>query len=154
MALHGARAAAPGLLLPLEVHHAGPGVGVLDALWQLSQCDFFIGSVSSLSWTVAQFASRPLPLMQEFGPPEEYRWCLEHAVCCRGGSCEAGAGSAGGQRLRAAAERLARMAACGQLSELSWRAPSMPLVEAEAAAAVAREVAAAAAAAAALPAAA
>ena len=150
MALHGAlgggAAAAPGLLLPLEVHHAGAGVGVLDALWQLSQCDFFVGSVSSLSWTVAQFASRPLPLMQEFGPPEEYRWCLEHAVCCRGGSCEAGAGSAGGARLRAAAERLARMAACGQLGEPSWRAPSMPQVEAEAAAEVAREVAAAAAA--------
>jgi hypothetical protein len=122
LALHGA-VLAPGLA-PLAVHHAGAHVGVLDALWQLAQCDIFVGSVSSFSWMVAHFASRPLPVLQAFDAAGQYAWCAAGGVCCAGEECREGLGA-----LAATAARLARMAGCGQLSEGSWRAPDMPEVE-------------------------
>ena len=115
MALHGAQLRHGGAL---SVHYSGAEVAPLEALWALSQCDVFVGSVSSFSWVVAQFSSRPAALLQDWSSAGEYKWCLAGAGCCdQAGACD------GAARLLMAetAERLARMAGCGQLNEASWR---------------------------------
>ena len=102
----------------LRVFFYGPEVGALDAIWALSQCDFFVGSVSSLSWVVAHFGSRPVSLLQSWDKAGDYAWCVEGSVCCNGGTCNL-EGKAG-EPLRAAAARIAEMARCGQLNEEGW----------------------------------
>ena len=114
-ALHGAVAAHGGAL---AVSFSGVEVPFRDALWALSQADIFVGSVSSFSWIVAQFSSRPASLLQKWEEGGPYKWCLEGMGCCnQQGECDAQA------RLLmvATAQRLGRMARCGQLSEASWR---------------------------------
>lgn len=109
--------AGPGGAIHLRVFHYGPGqASSLDTIHALSQCDVFVGCVSSLSWAVAQFSSRPYPLMQRWGG--DYAWCVTGGLCCEGGGCEVNGGARDG--LQAHLDKLARMAACGALNERSW----------------------------------
>jgi hypothetical protein len=102
----------------LEVSISGVEVSFRDALWALSQTDVFVGSVSSFSWIVAQFSSRPASLLQSWDDAGEYKWCLEGMGCCdQAGVCDAQARFL----MLATAQRLGRMARCGQLNEDSLR---------------------------------
>lgn len=88
-----------------------------DALWRLSQTDFFIGSVSSFTWIVAQFSTRPASLLQHYPDSGHYKWCLTGQGCCeRSGVCNWEAKAI----VAAAAARLADMENCGQLVQASW----------------------------------
>ena len=67
--------------------------------------------------TVAQFASRPASLLQQWDKGGDYKWCLEGMGCCdQKGVCNQQARLVTLQ----AAERLAAMAECGQLNRASW----------------------------------
>jgi hypothetical protein len=88
-----------------------------SALWMMSQTDVFVGSVSSFSWIVAQFSTRPAALLQDWQDGGTYTWCLTGAGCCqRDGTCDAAAEAL----MAETAARLARMHSCGQLSRASW----------------------------------
>ena len=97
----------------------------MPTLWALTQADVLIGTVSSFSWAAAVVSTRPVALLQEFersaafafkSTGEDYAWCLNDHGCCRvEGSCNWVARAA----MAAAAERLAHMAACGQLDSRS-----------------------------------
>ncbi len=114
-ALHGARAPHGG---EVQVSISGREVPFREALWALSQADVFVGSVSSFSWIVAQFSSRPASLLQKWEEGGAYKWCLEGMGCCdQRGECDAQAKLL----MLATAQRLGRMARCGQLGEGSWR---------------------------------
>jgi hypothetical protein len=101
----------------LTVSFSGVEVPFRDALWALSQTDIFVGSVSSFSWIVAQFSSRPAALLQQWEEGGPYKWCLEGAGCCnQQGVCD----ERGKFLMLDTAQRLGRMARCGQLNEGSW----------------------------------
>jgi len=102
---------------PLAVFFHGPEADFIHTVWSLSQCDFFVGSVSSMSWVVAQFASRPAALLQSWDGAGEYKWCLEGMGCCnQKGVCNEQAR----MLMVQTAQRLAGMARSGQLTAQSW----------------------------------
>ena len=96
-----------------------------SALWMMSQTDIFVGSVSSFSWIVAQFSTRPAALLQDWQAGGAYQWCLTGAGCCQqDGTCD----YAGKLLMTKTAERLAKMHSCGQLNRASWEDEAdMPL---------------------------
>lgn len=100
-----------------SVHIYSDSVSPRDALWRLSQTDFFIGSVSSFSWIVAQFSTRPASLLQIFPDAGKYQWCLTGMGCCeKSGACDWEAKAI----VAATALRLAEMEKCNQLTQASW----------------------------------
>ena len=96
-----------------------------SALWMMSQTDIFVGCVSSFSWIVAQFSTRPAALLQDWQEGGSYKWCLTGAGCCqRDGTCDYEAKLL----MVETAERLAKMHSCGQLNRASWEDEAdMPL---------------------------
>lgn len=102
----------------ISVHVYGEELRPQEALWRLSQTDFFVGSVSSFSWIVAQSSTRPLSFLQKWDLAGDYRWCIDGSVCCdQTGSC---LGYEARYLPLSTAQRLATMLACGQLNAASW----------------------------------
>lgn len=111
-------AAAGAGLGKTTVYVYGSEVSPRDALWMLSQTDIFVGSVSSFTWIVAQFSSRPASLLQKWDLGGPYKWCLTGMGCCeQTGACDYEAKAL----LAATAHRLAKMERCGQLTADSWK---------------------------------
>jgi hypothetical protein len=102
----------------VSVHVYGEELKPQEALWRLSQTDFFVGSVSSFSWIVAQSSTRPLSFLQKWDLAGDYKWCVDGSVCCdQTGAC---LGYEARYLPLSTAQRLASMHACGQLNVASW----------------------------------